>query len=273
MNHGRTLLPVLLITVCSCGLEEAPQTLAELGPFLYEHHPDEDLGYMEAGLEQLGGWLDKHWDPEELAYEGIDPLTDKVVDSLDDQDRSAVDLISMAVITESGHLVEEAAWAMLAVDEDEVYPDMFSFYERTALSDVDCFLDQECERVETREKIESEFAFGLHTSSKSFNQYLWVETEYGPAFVQRNWLIEPPETNSSLLECEEQFYMNLFTPRYNAKKEKVTGFYRLQTTWLVVDQSAVPDSTARAATTSNMEDNSTALDLYLDDHCNRGRCN
>ena len=77
--------------------------------------------------------------------------------------------------------------------------------------------------------------------------------------VQRNWMTEPPEVNSALLEVEEQYYLNLFVESADG------GWWRLQSTWMVYNNNGVDEDLALGATGNSMRDNSEALDTFLDE--------
>ena len=236
----------------------APAALDELAAFIYSHHADEDPAAMQVALEQLATWLEDNWEEAEDGYE-ISALDQATVDSVDEQDRATEGMMGLAVPTASVHTVPMAAYAMVGVPCDQVYPDLFFDYYREFYGETDCFLDLECDRLEAYENYESHFPL-VESISESYNQYLWVEMEDGLAMVQRNWVITPPQVSgaaASLVEVDEQFYLNLFMP-------SAGGFWRLQTTWMIFSQDSVPEDAAKQMAVSSMVDNSDTLDVYLD---------
>jgi hypothetical protein len=250
-------LPLLLLTTACKPPPEAPRELDELAAYIYAHHADEDPAAEQDALSKLTAWLEENWADAEDGYE-IGALDEATVDSLDDVDRATEGMLGLAVPTASEHSVDEAAYAMLAVLESEVYPKMFVEYEREQIGDIDCFLAHDCDRVEARENMKSDF--GLVVSvSQAYNRYLWVDLEGGPAFVQQNWIEFPPDvtgTLASYVEVDEQFYLNLFMPRAD-------GFWRLQATWMIFTQDGVPQDVAMNMAVANMQGNSETLDDYL----------
>jgi hypothetical protein len=237
---------------------EAPAELDELAGYLYSHHPDEDPAAMKVGLESLKAWLDANWAEAEEGYE-ISALDEATVDGVDEQDRATEEMLGLAVPTASIYTVDQAAYAMVGVSCDEVYPDMFVEYERDFFGDPDCFLARDCDRLEAREFMESHFALGVVSIAQSYNEYLWVELDSGWAMVQRNWLEMPPEVSgplASYIEVDEQFYLNLFLP-------SADGFWRLQATWMIFSQDGVPEDAAMNLAVNNMTDNSATLDAWL----------
>ncbi len=239
---------------------EAPAELDELAGYLYAHHPDEDPAAMQVGLEALTDWLETNWAEAEEGYI-ITALDEETVDGVDDVDRATAGMIGLAVPTASVYSVDQAAHAMVGVMCDEVYPEMFVEYERDTFGDVDCFLARDCDRLESREYMESHFVGGMVVSiAQSYNEYLWVELDGGWAMVQRNWLELPPDVTGALasyIEVDEQFYLNLFLPA-------TAGFWRLQATWMIFAQDGVPEDAAMQMAVNNMTGNSETLDEYLE---------
>ncbi len=249
-------LPLLL----GCkGPPEAPAELDELCGFIYSHHADDDLEPMQVALENLNTWLSDNWEEGSEDYE-VSPLEESVADALDEEDRSVQGLVGLAVATSSIHTVDQATYAMVGVDEDVVYPDMFSDYSREFYGDPDCFLDHDCARLEASEHYISDFSFVV-TDNQTYNQYLWVETSGGWSMVHRNWLVEPPIVEGSMaryVEVDEQYYLNLFLARG-------AGFWRLQTTWMVFTNDFSSMDAALTIAANSMTGNSETLDEYLDE--------
>ncbi len=238
---------------------EAPEELDELVSWLYAHHPDEDPEAMASGVDRLGDWLDGHLDEAILDDWGVSPLSEEAVDAVDEVDRSTEEMAALAVFTQSTHLIESAAFAMVGSEIDVVYPDSFSEYNREWASDPDCFLSKDCDRAEAFEHYTASFPFGIYTTSELQNEYLWVEGEQRRAMVQRNWLLTRPDTNSPLLEVDEMFHLNLFL-------EYGSGFVRLQSAWMIVTQDAVNPTAAVRLVGDNYRTNSETLEAWLDEN-------
>ncbi|MBW1877840.1 MAG: hypothetical protein JRJ84_05725 [Deltaproteobacteria bacterium] len=241
---------------------EAPEAFSELCAYLFEHQWDEDQEALVVGLEQLATWLDEEWDQEEEdnGFE-VTALSEEAMDALDDQDRTAVNMVGLALPSVSEHPVEDATYALVAVDQDVVFPGTFTEYERTYHSGPDCFVDRSCLRMEAEEHMSSSFAGGLAKSeSHSFNQYVWAETVDGWAMVHRNWQVEPPEVNLGWLEVDEQTYLNAFVPRTG-------GAWRLQAQWTVYDpNNNVPENSAKATIINYFQGSHEDLEDWLEEN-------
>ena len=235
---------------------EAPEDLDELCGYLYSHHADEDTAAMEAGLSNLLAWLDLHWEEASEGYV-VTELTQATVDNLDGTGRSVEGILGLAMAHRSSHGVYDSAYAIAGTDQDVVFPALYDSYEREYLGDDQCFLDQECPRLEALEEMVTSYALGVTSTSSAHSQYLWAELEDGDAMVMRNWFVSPPEVNFDWISIQEQYYLNLFLPRGNSS-------YRLQAMWLVFEQDNVPEDLALSMATSDMADNFEQLDAYLE---------
>ena len=92
------------------------------------------------------------------------------------------------------------------------------------------------------------------------NQYLWVETdEVEPALIQRSWLPEEPVLSVDYLVVHEQFYVNAFIPRPG-------GSYRLQSTWMVIEQDVMPESGMLNMVVNGQQENAGNLESWLEEN-------
>jgi len=233
---------------------DAPTTLDELCSYLFVHHPDEDPAEMAAGLGNLTVWLGEHWAETEdgVVVHGLDQET---VDALDGTERSVEDIVGVAVASESDHTVDEAAHALLEVDQLEVHPDVYNSYSREYVTDLDCFMDHTCDRLDTTEAMDINLALGVTSVHDTYNQYLWVELEGGPSLVQRSWLPEQPVV--TMVDVYEQFYINALVPIDG-------GHYRLQSTWMVNDQTLLGEDAILYMVGKGQQQNADNLEAWLD---------
>jgi hypothetical protein len=250
----------LLLTACPPPPEvpevEDQPDLGQLCRSLFAHHPDEDHTRQLEDLAWLEAWLED-FEAETLAGYQVEPLSEDAVDALDEQDRTTQGMIGVVVGSSSAHPVADAAHAMVAVDQEEIHASSYSDYQVEYLSDLDCFLEQSCERLELLEDYTAHFILGVQSVNHTHNQYLWLETDAGLAMLHRAWLPTPPEVNMSWLEIEEQFYLDVFLPRPD-------GHFRVQTTWLVNSQDSMGEDTVMNMVVSGMQEHSENLEAWLD---------
>jgi hypothetical protein len=254
-----TPLAALLLGACP-GPPEVPEVqeqpdLDELCAELFTLHPG-DPEAMQEPLGWLHSWLEDFESETRQGYQ-VGALSEAAVDALDEQDRLTEGMFGVVVGTLSAHPVADATYAMVAVDQEEIHQERYTDYQVEYSSDLDCFLDRSCERLELIEDYTAEFMLGVESVNHTQNQYLWVETERGVAMVHRAWLPIPPEVNMSWLEVSEQFYLDAFLP-WEA------GHYRVQTTWMVNEQRNVPEDTVMNLVISGMQDHSANLEAWLD---------
>lgn len=254
--------PIVLLVAAALGAgcerpPEAPETLDELGVYLYEHHADEGDKYLQAGLTNLDAWLADHLEETAEGYE-VEGLTREITDALDGTDRPVDGIFGVTVATSSGHSVDRSATALVEVGPDEFAPDNYNSYERDYVTDPDCFVARECLWLETDEVFEGVLAMGVTSLNHAYNEYRWIEIEDGWAMAQRAWLVEPPEINMEWLQVDQQFYLNLFLPDGD-------GSIHLQTTWMVADQDDLPENLVMTMTIEGMRENAENLDRWLDE--------
>jgi hypothetical protein len=252
-------MPILaLLTGCPAPAEvpevQDQPDLDEICADMFANHPD-DAALAEQ-VAWLYRWLERYEAETRDGYE-VGPLDEATVDALDGEDRRTDGMIGVVVGFMSAHPVEEATTAMVAVDQEEIHPDFYSDYEVAYLTDLDCFLERTCPRLELTEDYVAHFILGVDSVNHTMNQYLWLEGEAGLAMVHRAWLPWPPEVDVSWLAVSEQFYLDAFLPWGD-------GHYRVQTTWIVYEQESVPDDTAMSLTIHGMQVHSENLEAWLD---------
>lgn len=249
---------------------EAPEDLDALATFLYEHHLDEDERVMASGMEQLRDWFESAFDPvRNRGFELLVPLSADAVGSLDASaafshpdtkpDRASDGMGGAAAGTIGVHALDGYVAALVAVEQDVVFPDTFAEWGRTwRLCDGATFARVGCEHLEGDEQQLSTFALGLRSDGEAYNQYRWIELDDGTrAMNHRNWQIYPPVVNSSLLEVVDQYYLNAFVPSSDGAQ-----VYRFQATWAVFGDS-VPRGLALDLTAGSMFDSSEELEAWL----------
>ncbi len=258
----RTTAPLACLLLMACpGPPEVPEVadqpdLEELAAELFAHHPDDDPALLVEDLGWLVSWLQDYEAETREGYQ-VGGLDDATIDALDAQDRSNEDMFGVVVGTISAHSVEDATYAMVAVDQEEIHADNYSDYQVDYLSDLSCFLDRSCLRLELTEDYTAHLLLGVESTNHTQNQYLWLETPSGLAMLHRAWLPWPPEISMSWLAIQEQLYLDVFLPWQG-------GHYRVQTTWLVHEQQSVPEDAVMNMVITGMQEHSENLEAWLD---------
>lgn len=259
MSRTALLLP-LLLTACPAP-PEVPDArdqpdLDQLCRTLFAHHLDDDHGQLLEDLGWLESWLQEYEAETRAGYQ-VGALDESTVDALDDTDRTTEDMFGVVVGSISAHPVEDAAYAMVAVDQEEIHADNYSDYQVDYLSDLGCFLDRSCARLELTEDYTAHLLLGVEAVNHTQNQYLWLDTASGLVMLHRAWLPWPPEVSMDWLAIQEQLYLDVFLPWGD-------GHYRVQTTWLVHQQDSVPEDAVMNMVITGMQEHSENLEAWLD---------
>ncbi len=211
---------------------------------------------MLQSLAWLEAWLQEYEQDTREGYR-VEPLSDDAVDALDGEDRAVARMIGVVTGNPSAHPVADATYAMVAVDQEQVHPGRYEDYQVDYLSDLGCFLDLSCDRLELTEDYTANLILGVRSTNHTHNEYLWLEPQAGLAMVHRAWLPDPPEVNLSWLAVLEQFYLDVFLPWPG-------GHFRVQATWMVYDQQGVPEDTVMTLVIAGMQAHSEELEAWLD---------
>jgi len=264
---------LLLVLLVGCKRPpEAPKDLDALATYLFVEHLAEDPEVMAVGLQNLRTWFETDYDPDEKSgYELLEGLPGDSVSSLNGstayEDPKAkasrkVPSGGAGAATDGAHPFDDYVAALTAVDQDVVFPKQFDDWSRTwRLCDGETFADQGCDLLEADEEQDNNFGFGFKSEGESYNQYRWVELDDGSwAMSHRNWQLYPPEVSNSLMEVDDQYYLNTFVPSSDGKT-----VYRFQATWAYFGDD-VPKGSALDLTTGSMLSSSADLEEWLDEN-------
>ncbi len=259
-------LPLLVLPVAACGPPDAPDELADLCGYVFGHLADDDPRALETGLANLDAWLS---DPANLestleGYE-VTNLDAGVLEPIEDEVPDLENLHGAAVATRGRDPVWETAWTLVMVDPETLSPDIYERYDREYLTDVDCFLQRECEILEVANAMTNHYPLGVTISTTNHGQYRWVETGQGLALVQRTWLTSPAEVSVSWLTVDDQYYLNVVLPHGDAST-------RLMSTWILATllSADVPEGLALNLVIDNMQSIYADVDAYLAAHADSG---
>jgi hypothetical protein len=261
---------LLLWTLLAC--KPPPEDLDAIAAFLYANQL-EDEAMVAAGLDNLRTWFETDFDAEaNKGFELTVALDPEAVDGLDDSTawthpdtkspRASAEMAGAAAGTVGPHGIEDYVAALVAVDQDTVFPDTFEEWGRTwRLCDGATFADAGCDTLESDEQQKSAFGLGLRSEGEAYNQYRWVTLPDGQvAMNHRNWQLYPPDVSSNLIEVVDQYYLNTFVPSSDG-----ASVFRFQATWAVFGDG-VPRDLGLRLTANSMFDSSQELDAWLDDN-------
>ena len=252
------LLPLALLLVGCRQVPPAPQELDELCGYLFAHYDDEHPEALEQGLFNLDTWL---LDNLEETFEGysVTNLSEATVNALDDRARNTDAMVGAAVGTQSDHPPYALGVPQLVADQEDLYPDAHDYYDRTFLTEPDCFVDLSCEVAEVQNHIEDTYPIIGAMVIENHGQYRWIETEKGLAWVQRTWLDEPTDLEVDWIDIQDQYYLNVLLPYGDG------GTLALQSMWVEAywDGLPVSDNQAQLLLISQMQNVYVQLDEYI----------
>ncbi len=252
------LLPLLLVFSFGCRqVPPAPEELDELCGYLFAYFDDEHPDALEEGLYNLDTWLLDNLDETFEGY-SVTNLSEATVNALDDRARNTDAMVGAAVGTESTYPPYALGVPQLVDDQEDLFPDAHDHYERTYLTETECFVDIKCEQAEVQNYIEDTYPVIGEMIINNHGQYRWVETEKGLAWVQRTWLDFPVEDEVDWIDIQDQYYLNVLLP-YGE------GTLALQSMWVEAYWDGLPisENQAQLLLIGQMQNVYAQLDEYV----------
>lgn len=250
---------VIAAAVAACRAPpDAPEEFEALSAYLFESLGAEDDAALEAGVDNLAGWLLANAEASSEGYT-IDLLSQASLDALEvERERDASRLVGGAVTTTGPPTVEQLTAAILLEDQAEIYPDQYESWQRSYRSDAACFVDGSCDEVIVDNDTVTRLPLGLRLASKNTAQYRWVDAGIGRAMLTRSWLREPSRSEPNLLQLEDQLFLAVNVPTEH-------GLIRLQAVWADAEIVGVdlPEATALNLLVDGMRDQDEVLYAWL----------
>ncbi|MFH1464844.1 MAG: hypothetical protein ABIO70_10710 [Pseudomonadota bacterium] len=257
------VVPLLLLPVLAAGCRKvppAPVELDELCGYLFAHFDDEYPDAMQEGLYNLDVWLLANLE-ETLEGYSVTSLSEETINALDDRARNPDDMIGAAVGTESIYTPYALGVPQVVDDQEDLFPDSHDYYDRTYLTDTDCFVEQKCEDAAVQNYIEDTYPIIGSVITHNHGQYRWVETELGTAWVQRTWFDVPAELEVDWIDIQDQYYLNVLLPQEH-------GTLTLQSMWIEATWDGLPvsENMAKNLLISQMQNIYTQMDAYIENN-------
>ena len=250
-----TCLALLALLGCKKAID-APDAIEELVVFGFVHYDDE--GYPAATVEELIPAVNGLMDQLAEGYL-VDSLTeeDLAAAGVDDPDVSSI--LGALGAVDYRHDLDDILRTITRDDKDELY-DNIPAYEVLETTDLDCFLDRTCARLEQR-VYETTHVPVLGDATRTFTQqYQWVTLEDGTEMVLiRTLNPDPMEFSSALLTVHQQYALVAIWPHGDAAR-------RSETFWVDAEFIGleVPDNYAVKTAVSEMADQAEQVDDLLD---------
>ncbi len=235
----------------------APDSFDELTSYLVTHFDDEDPEALQAGMSNMRRWLNQNAVEVSEGYR-LTELTPEAIDSIPDP--CAVEAqVGAGAAFEVPYPLEEVVEVVLAHDPMEVYADTYVYNDRVFVEDLDCFLDQTCDRTEYHSHIENELALGISIELWMIAQIRRVDLEDGFALLYRSWWSQPGSASLDWIDVQQQYGLS-------ATFATETGVHKLEAGWIdmALGDLEVPEDFALNLVVDSIIDSGAKLEAYLD---------
>lgn len=261
------LLATLPLATVACKRPpEAPAELDALVSYMFEHMGDEEADALEAGVENLAAWYSSNGlEAPEDGFE-VTQIDADTAYSLPDIDLSettreefADGLVGASVVNQHGHSLDDLAYAIVEADQMEVFPDDYQVFERTFITDLDCFMGGGCEQVEAYNYSEAKYGGVLNVKSENRAQWRWIDTDNRSALVHRAWLTGPADISPDLADIPAEFFVTATFPLDDGT------MVRMQAVWFVATLATVEANAFMLSTFVNsLSKSGEQIEAYLD---------
>ena len=251
---------MIFLLACSAPIE-APEDLNDLLSYVFLHTMDEEDAALRAGLENMSLFAQ---DNQEELQEGfaVSQLSQEALDSTPEDFIEDPELYGVAVQYEVPFSSRDIAYCNTAVNGAEVYTANYLSYERENLSELDCFLSQDCPTFRFRSTIQSSLPFGVEMTSRYINELRWVEYGEDMAFVQRSWMEGEAESTADWAKMSANFYIGVVFPTPNGETQTIAASWA----GILFGDFYVPEDIAKSQAIDGLKKNGEDLSNWLSEN-------
>lgn len=253
------VLSVLIVAPAGCKAPPtAPRDLEQLAGWIYGKVRDGSDDELTIGVNNLETWLRNNYAEAEEGYR-INELDRAVANAADGRNPDLSEVVGAAVADSLPVGPPDVAWSAVYDDPMEIHPDTYISYERDWVGDVTCFPDASCAMALAWNTSENQYPLGVRVKVEFGGEYRWVDTDAGPAIVQRTWLTGPADINVDWLSVDYQYFLAVTMP-YNGMSR------RLQATWIgaSLGDAPIPENVALKMVVNSMIQADEDLAAWLD---------
>ena len=251
---------MLFLFACAAPIE-APDDLNDLLSYVFMHTMDEEEQPLRAGLDNI---IVFSKDNEAELLEGftVKQLSQEALNTTPEDFVEDPDLYGVAVQYAVPFPPQDIAYCNTAVNGAEVYSANYVSYEREYLSDLDCFLAQDCSTLRFRSTIESSLPFGVELLSRYINELRWISYGDGMAFVQRSWMDGEAESSADWAKMSANFYIGVVFPTPQEKAKTIAA------SWAAIQlgEFSVPEDIAKSQAIDGLIKNGEDLTTWLEEN-------
>lgn len=202
------LLGINLFVGCRA---EAPEDYDALISYMVEHYHD-DPAYLEDGVDQLFTLLGDDVAKNLGRGQRIQTLTAEAVQTLEPDLEYQPELLGIVRSRDFPYTVEDLAYTNFLVHPRDVFTNPDAVNERTYLSEPECFVDGECEDLEYEATLQRFLPLGIDATIYFHTHIRWVESDWGPVFIQQRWLTDTPEISVNWIHLNHGYSFAVTIP-------------------------------------------------------------
>lgn len=255
------------LSSCAPALEPPPEDYDSLLRYLFANMMAENTTELSEGLDQLGALLaDAEVRSRGEQGHSLASLTDQSVNGLDEENRSATDLMGLGVVTETPHRPEDIACTLVWEDFGEIVGENFDSYEREFESPTGCFCDQSCDLAQANSETQSNWGGLVQMAAAYRIQFRWVDTQSGPVLLHRFWLKEPAGESGGVT-MDSNYYLGV---TFSAA---AGGTTRVHASWFSVDLGTLDgaEDLVFGSTIDNIRKDAERIDNWISENGVPGR--
>lgn len=248
----------MFFLLIACAPIEAPEDFDALNSYLYENFHAKPK-YLEAGLENLYAWLPENEIDLEEGYR-VENLSAAAIESVEQV--APEDLVGIATSIDIPYSVDDIAYVHFGIDPEDINLETDSYNDREYLTDEKCFLDHSCDLVQYEAEIQVRLPLNIEIITYIFSEALWVDTEWGPAYIQRRYLTKAPEPSSDWVNLDAEYGFIITLPQEDGSVK------RIEAIWLNLSLDGLPVTEAMATNLglSVLQSSLQETTTYLDSH-------
>ncbi len=188
----------------------------------------------------------------------LEGLTEDDVAGIPHPDRDAVDCLGVSVFALSPFPVTDHTAYMVLSDRTEVSPSA-EVYDRTFLSDPDCFRRGDCDTLETVSDIYRD-TFLVSMGFTLYKDYRWVDLDGDDrAVVSRGWIAESAHDENGEYHLWQSYEIDVWLPAENGETHRLFGI------WSEPDYGGLGEDVVLVAVEMGIEDSLAAQDAWLEE--------
>lgn len=247
-----------MLFLLACRAPQAPEDYEKLVEYLFIEMSTDDEAYPQAGVDNLEQWIEEGEDAA-LVEDGvqIEGLAQEAIEGLEGDNLSVVDLSGVSIITRSSYDPSVLADALTQYSFADIMPDVYDVYDRTFDEGQECIATQDCDWAQAKAYTIADWGLLGKVEAQRIIQFRWVDSPWGPVFLQRWWLTEPSTGTSLGLIIHNQYYIGATLPYED-------GALRVHASWINMELST-GDASGGAANQllSSWRNDAESLDAWL----------